>query len=101
MKFNKINTTLLCVYALSSVCLAEVENSPTKLVDARADRTEYSPYINDSYPDNVYYGDTHLHTSYSTDAGFFGNRIGPDEAYRFAKGEVVTSSTGVKRFMIL
>ena len=68
----------------------------TSLVDARASRTEYAPYLEDSYPDNVYFGDTHLHTSYSTDAGFFGNRLAPDAAYRFAKGEVVTSSTGVK-----
>jgi len=26
----------------------------------------------------------------------FGNRLGPEEAYRFAKGEEVTSSTGVR-----
>ena len=57
---------------------------------------EYSPYLNHNYPNRVLWGDTHLHTSYSADAGLFGNRIGPDEAYRFAKGEVVTSSTGVR-----
>jgi ribosome-associated protein YbcJ (S4-like RNA binding protein) len=71
-------------------------SKPTTLSDAHAPRTEYSPYLNDTYPDNVYFGDTHVHTSYSTDAGFFGNRIGPEEAYRFAKGEEVTSSMGVK-----
>ncbi len=57
---------------------------------------EYSPYLNYNYPDKVFFGDTHLHTSYSTDAGMFGNRLGPEEAYRFAKGEIVTSSTGVR-----
>jgi len=57
---------------------------------------EYSPYLDYNYPDNVYFGDTHLHTSYSTDAGLFGATLGPDEAYRFAKGEVVTSSTGIR-----
>lgn len=45
---------------------------------------------------NVYFGDTHLHTELSMDAGSFGNRIGLDEAYRFARGEEVTSSTGIK-----
>ena len=35
---------------------------------------EYSPYLEHHYPDRVYFGDTHVHTSYSTDAGFFGNR---------------------------
>jgi hypothetical protein len=57
---------------------------------------EYSPYLERGYPDRVYFGDTHLHTSYSTDAGMIGNRLGPDEAYRFAKGEEITSSTGVR-----
>ena len=45
---------------------------------------------------NVYWGDTHLHTDLSMDAGAFGNRIGMDEAYRFARGEEVISSTGLK-----
>jgi Protein of unknown function (DUF3604) len=57
---------------------------------------EYSPYLDQGFPDRVYFGDTHLHTSYSTDAGMFGNRLGPDEAYRFALGEEVTSSQGVR-----
>lgn len=44
---------------------------------------DYSPYPEKKFPDRVYFGDTHLHTSYSTDAGMVGNRLGPDEAYRF------------------
>ncbi len=59
-------------------------------------RDSYAPYLEDDYPDNVYFGDTHLHTSYSTDAGLFGNVLGPEEAYRFAKGYEVTASMGVK-----
>ena len=56
----------------------------------------YSPYPEANFPNQVFFGDTHLHTSYSADAGMIGNTLGPDEAYRFAKGEVVTSSTGVR-----
>jgi len=37
----------------------------------------------------AYYGDLHLHTSYSFDAYISGTGISPDEAYRFAKGEAV------------
>lgn len=48
------------------------------------------------YPTKVFWGDTHLHTDLSMDAGAFGNRIGMDEAYKFARGEEVTSSTGLK-----
>jgi uncharacterized protein DUF3604 len=71
--------------------------SPTLATTIKADKREsYSPYLDHNYPNNVYFGDTHLHTSYSTDAGLFGNVLGPEEAYRFAKGEEVTSSLGVK-----
>ena len=41
---------------------------------------EYWPYLNIGYPQRVYWGDTHLHTSYSTDAGMIGNRLGPEGA---------------------
>ncbi len=57
---------------------------------------EYSPNLAADYPDRVYFGDTHLHTSYSVDAGMVGDRLGPDEAYRFARGETVTASFGHK-----
>ena len=57
---------------------------------------EYSPYLNIGYPQKVFWGDTHLHTSYSTDGGMIGCTLGPDEAYRFARGEMVVSSTGVR-----
>ena len=48
------------------------------------------------FPEHVYFGDTHLHTDLSMDAGAFGNRIGMDEAYQFARGDQVTSSSGIK-----
>ena len=48
-----------------------------------------------AYPERVYWGDTHLHTDNSIDAFGFGARLGPEDALRFARGEKVTSSTGV------
>lgn len=50
----------------------------------------------DDYPKQVLWGDTHLHTQNSFDAFGFGNRLGPEAALRFARGEEVTSTTGVK-----
>jgi hypothetical protein len=54
----------------------------------------YSPYAQRDFPSQVYWGDTHLHTGLSMDAGLFGARLGLDDAYRFASGEEVTASTG-------
>ena len=54
----------------------------------------YSPYANRAFPTRPFFGDTHLHTSFSMDAGAFGARLGPRDAYRFARGEQVISSTG-------
>ena len=39
---------------------------------------------------NVYFGETHVHTTYSLDAYLGGNRLMPSDAYRFAKGMPVT-----------
>ncbi len=43
----------------------------------------------------LYWGDTHLHTSYSPDASLNGNtKLGPDEAFRFARGEAIEGHSG-------
>ena len=54
----------------------------------------YSPYAGHNFPTRPFFGDTHLHTSFSLDAGAFGARLGPKDAYRFAKGEEVIASSG-------
>ncbi len=51
----------------------------------------YSPYAGRNFPTRPYFGDTHLHTSFSMDAGAFGARLDPRDAYRFARGEEVMS----------
>lgn len=56
----------------------------------------YSPPTNQDYPQNVYWGDTHIHTNLSGDAWNGGTRLGLDEAYKFARGEEVISNTGLK-----
>lgn len=61
---------------------------------------EYSPYLYQAHPNRVFWGDTHLHTSYSTDSGMLGNQLGPEEALRFPRGEMVVSSTGIRARLI-
>ena len=56
----------------------------------------YSPTVGRDFPTNVYFGDTHLHTKTSLDSYGDGNtKVGPDEAYRFAKGETIFSDDGM------
>ena len=54
----------------------------------------YSPYANQNFPTKVLFGDVHVHTGLSGDAGGSGTRLMPSDAYRFARGEQVTSNTG-------
>ena len=56
----------------------------------------YSPYAERAFPNNVYWGETHLHTGLSLDAGLFGNILGHEDAYKFARGEQITSSGGLQ-----
>jgi hypothetical protein len=50
----------------------------------------------DPIPQNVYWGDTHVHTSNSSDAGRYTILVGPEEAYRFARGEKVRTDWGTE-----
>ena len=62
--------------------------------DDLAQERVYSPYANRAYPDQVFFGDTHLHTNLSPDAGLIGTTLDVHAAYRFARGETVVSNTG-------
>ena len=54
----------------------------------------YSPYADVTHPTQVFWGDTHLHTTNSLDARAFGVTLDVEAAYRFARGEQVVSSSG-------
>lgn len=80
----------------TSILAAGAPAFAQELVGMRADSdAEYSPYLQEDFPNQVLFGDTHLHTAYSADAGLIGATTTPDDAYRFAKGEQVMSSHGV------
>ncbi len=57
-------------------------------------KSPYSPYAGRDFPTRPFFGDTHLHTSFSFDAGAFGARIGPADGYRFGKGQEIVASSG-------
>ena len=80
--------------ALLSFAVAPLAAQTPNREDFPPERKNYSPYLEQRYPGRVFWGDTHLHTSYSTDAGMVGARVGPEDAYRLAMGLEVTSNTG-------
>ena len=89
-------TVLLTLFIVSTV------NAQEAGLDAQLNKDNvpklekpYSPYVNKEYPQNIYWGDTHLHTQNSPDAFLFGVRLDPDDALRFAKGEQVNSTFGL------
>jgi hypothetical protein len=92
---------------MAAVCLAlsftsanaETVGLPAPGIDSGAafpSQKHFSPYEGRNFPTEVFWGDTHLHTGMSFDAGSFGARLLPRDAYRFARGEEVTSSTGLR-----
>jgi len=92
--FAKSTVGVICLScaAWAAPALAQDLLPPRDLVTAP--RAEYSPYVDDHFPNRVYFGDTHLHSSWSTDAGMAGATLGPDVAYRVSRGEEVTSHLG-------
>jgi hypothetical protein len=58
-------------------------------------KKQYSPYVGRSYPTTVYWGDTHLHTVVSVDAGAM-CMVEQEDAFRFAQGEEITTTHGLR-----
>ena len=85
----------LVAAALSLPALAQDAGEHDPAAAAKAfPKAPYSPYAGRNFPTRPLFGDTHLHTSFSMDAGAFGARVGPRDAYRLARGEEITSSSG-------
>lgn len=83
------------VLSLSFACPVLPQDAGTPKPDATTfPKPAYSPYVGRTYPIRPFFGDTHLHTSFSFDAGAFGCRLVPEDAYRFARGDEVTASSG-------
>ena len=91
MKTIKLYSSVLTVLAMALTyplsVLADYAGSITE-EDAKAGikSPDYSPYAGRNFPTKVLWGDTHLHTNLSLDARAFGVTLGPEEAYRLARG---------------
>jgi hypothetical protein len=100
---NRIKRTLRVTLLLSACAVstaagaAEAGNDEaiTKADVARAIQPQYSPYAGRNFPTRPLFGDTHLHTAISVDAGTL-NRIGQEDAFRFARGEEISTTFGLR-----
>jgi hypothetical protein len=87
-------------FALPVLAAAQATTSDSGTLDKESagrafmSKPPYSPYAGRNFPTRPFFGDTHLHTSFSMDAGAFGARLTPHDAYVFAKGNEITASRG-------
>ena len=103
MKSNISKIALLAIIMIAmalTVPVAAQDADPVGITPTLEDVSKagmerpYSPYAGRGFPTQVYWGDTHVHTNNSLDARGFGVTIGPEEAFRFARGEEVITSHG-------
>ena len=98
MKRAAQTVLLLAACTLASAAWAQEPGNHEALTKddiANITKLEYSPYAGRNFPTQVLWGDTHLHTAISVDAGTM-NRIGQEDAFRFARGEELTTTHGLR-----
>ncbi len=89
------------MFALAVMLIALPASAQEFTIDAEAVASaviqpSYSPRAGGNNPMELLWGDTHLHTTYSPDAGLVGNvRLGPAEAFQFARGDAVEAHNGM------
>lgn len=98
MKFNPLSKGILTSLMTLAATLPAQANNDIGIADkASLEKSfgarPYSPYAGRNFPTRPFFGDTHLHTALSFDAGAFGARLGPRDAYRLARGEEITASS--------
>jgi len=95
---NGFLQTVLMTIALGALPAAagasDIGGPDIKVIEGLYPGEVYSPYAQRSFPSRVFWGETHLHTGISLDAGLFGNILGHEDAYRLARGEEIKSSMG-------
>ncbi|NOD47788.1 DUF3604 domain-containing protein [Ruegeria sp. HKCCD5849] len=87
-------TSILAQDAVEGGQVGEMTISKSDMRAQAAD--SFSPYAGRDFPTRPLWGDTHLHTSLSLDARAFGVLLSPADAFRFARGEEVTTSHGLQ-----
>jgi len=85
----KLHVFLLLILFYFSSCENKISKNDSTDSSSNA---EEQPIIQSNPLKNAYFGETHVHTSSSMDAFIGGNRLTPEDAYRFALGEEVIAN---------
>ncbi|SDK12653.1 DUF3604 domain-containing protein [Microbulbifer yueqingensis] len=118
MKGFVLAISLTCIAALLNACdqpnattPPSADNKPDPTSKGQADArqpdmrkasreekqaAQRGPHTGAAYPREAYFGDSHVHTGWSADAGMDGATLTPEDAYRFALGREVKSNSGLK-----
>ena len=101
MKVKQISVMISLSLLLLALSACKQETPPAQTTAATAETAttpaETAPAETapePAYPTRAYFGDTHVHTGWSADAGLDGAILSPEDAFRFARGEEVKSNTG-------
>jgi len=95
MKLSKSSIVLIVALGLYLIYMFGQSESSLEIVDFSIDKSKtQTASITSNEDRNPYYGDLHVHTSYSFDAYVFGITATPDDAYRYAKGEGIKHPMG-------
>ncbi len=98
--FPRIRFIILALPGLTLALQANAQipppENPEDMLSNAYTGESYSPYAGRNFPTFPLWGDTHLHTGNSFDAGAFGATLLPEDALQFARGDEVVSSTGIR-----
>lgn len=91
LRSNLLIPVAIC--ALAGQAIAQDTIGTDSLPSASSERP-YSPNADREFPTMALFGDTHVHSALSADAGGGGTTLMPRDMYRFARGGQVNSNTG-------
>ena len=93
-RFLTVVLTFATAFVGAQLEAQDIESVDRAQLNELISKRPYSPYAGRAFATRVFWGDTHLHTGFSMDAGAFGARLAPADAYRFAKGDEIMASSG-------
>jgi hypothetical protein len=90
----KYSGLIIAIYSTFIVACGDTQNKALDTSNSDLPSSTNNTIATTQYPEKVFWGDQHVHTSWSGDAGAAGTTLGPEQALRFAKGESVKSNSG-------